>query len=331
MTLASAPIGASGAEGLATVAMPTIGWSMGSGGELGGSAAGQRLSTRRRVNADLVATRDVSGIDEGTVRVPVVFDSRTVIGGLASLSGSDASGTLRVRFSATPKGEGRINITLDPPSTATPRSILCVLNLMDELAGGATFGVWFHATDDWAVPPAPATDAPRIPNHYRRAVEAVAQLQASSGVEFPMPEEINERTAQGVAQALSLLSGSEVRSRWTHAEIELSSRDTEEAAFTEGATYGVTTDIAYGIDIGEERLDLGLVQADFAKAKIVSVRPSAEGTSDVRIEFTPDDDDMVTLSMVERSNFDPFDRLDPVVIRVEALGDGQRLGSLLAE
>lgn len=223
------------------------------------------LSEAPFLKAELVVT-DSRGRRQAAIAVD--FDRRVQREGAVSLLGSGASGAFLVSLNADLPPTGvRMRFRFAPHPNSTPVELSQAIRWFEALRPGRKLGLWMRDRDRWGIgPDRIPEDHPRVPEDYGRAVHVLARIQQRSGVDFAMPEDIDDDVAQSIGVTDALMKGETVVGRWTDASIQ---EDPQLLRFLEDSEYGVMLEFkaTHHLQLGRQEIPIGEVEYRFLQVR----------------------------------------------------------------
>jgi hypothetical protein len=200
--------------------------------------------------------------------LPVDFDRRVQGETAVSLLGSGAAGAFLVSLDAKlPLAGVRMRFRFASRPESTPGELSQVIRWFEALRPGRQLGLWMRDRGRWGVGPDPIPDDhPRVPEDYAHAVHVLARIQQRSGVDFAMPEEIDDDDAQSIGVTDALVKGETVAGRWTDASIQ---EDPQLLRFLEDSEHGVMLEFkaTHHLRLGGQQIPIGEVEYRFLQVR----------------------------------------------------------------
>jgi hypothetical protein len=198
------------------------------------------------------------------------------------LTGTDASGWLDAKITVDLGARNyKVSLGLRP----TPVLPATVLPLLRFLASAQTPNFMRLVSPVLgSAAPIPLTNEPLIENATLKVVEALSEVQRVSGVHFDLPTDLTQEEAVVILKAQRLLSGNEVRARWSPPmRIEMTlAPDTEgmlqRLSSEQGAALLIEAD--QEVRIREHRIPLGRIRTVIPSARLADTGRVPERTAE---------------------------------------------------
>lgn len=232
--------------------------------------------------------------------VSVKFNTRVNAGEIAAMHGADPSGSLRVTLEIdTARRKALFRFRFDPTATATPCDLQALISWFRSFRPGRRLGLWAER-GGWLVATAEVpANRPSFPAAYERAVAVLARIQRRSGVDFPMPSDLDGEDSRAVALADQLLRGKVVRGHWREGTI---SAEPDLVKNIEQAEHGVRLELLaeQQLTLGDVIIEIGTVEHRYMQALAGGPDPT---TGDLRVRAGKNDQfELRLVAVPERAN-----------------------------